>query len=109
MAQHDTTNPHNTENHGSLKSYTIGFICSIILTIIPIAVVMNGWFDRTVNIIVLMTAAVLQFAVQLIFFMHLKEENKPRYNLVSLVLGLIILLIIVIGSMWIMMHNMVET
>jgi cytochrome o ubiquinol oxidase operon protein cyoD len=109
MTQHDMTNPHAAETHGSLKSYTIGFLFSIVLTIIPIAVVMNGWLEGMASTIVLMTAAVLQFIVQLIYFMHLREEKKPRYNLVTLILGLIILLVIVIGSMWIMTYNMVET
>lgn len=103
------TDPHTSENHGSLKSYTIGFLCSIVLTIIPIAVVLNNWLEGMASTIVLMIAAALQFIVQLIFFMHLKEEKKPRYNLVSLILGMIILLVIVIGSMWIMMFNVVET
>lgn len=41
------------------------------------------------------------------FFMHLRDEKKPRYNLISLILGLVILLVIVAGSMWIMLYNMV--
>jgi cytochrome o ubiquinol oxidase operon protein cyoD len=106
MAQQDTAHS-NTESHGSVKSYTIGFLCSILLTIIPILIVMNGWLAGVSNIIVIMTAAVLQFVVQLLFFMHLREEKKPRYNLITLILGLIILLVIVAGSMWIMKYNMV--
>ena len=105
--QHDMRTSHAHENHGSLKSYTIGFVFSILLTIIPIAVVMNGWLAGKASAIILMITAVLQLVVQLIFFMHLREEKKPRYNLLTLILGLIILLVIVIGSMWIMMYNMV--
>jgi cytochrome o ubiquinol oxidase operon protein cyoD len=41
--------------------------------------------------------------------MHLREEGKPRYNLMALILGLIIVLTIVIGSIWIMTYNMVAT
>lgn len=104
MAQHETA---HAESHGSLKSYSIGFVCSIVLTIIPIAVVMNGWLEGVASKVVLMGAAVLQFVVQLIFFMHLREEQKPRYNLMALILGLIIVLVIVVGSMWIMVYNMV--
>lgn len=107
MTQHDMTNPHDTESHGSLKSYTIGFLFSIVLTIIPVTVVVYGWLEGMASIIVLMTTAVLQFIVQLIYFMHLREEKKPRYNLVTLILGLFILLLIVIGSMWIMFYNQV--
>jgi cytochrome o ubiquinol oxidase operon protein cyoD len=95
------------EGHGSFKSYTLGFLCSIVLTVIPIAIVLNGWLEGTANAVVLMAAAVLQLVVQLLFFMHLREEKKPRYNLISLLLGLVILLVIVAGSMWIMMYNIV--
>ncbi|MFC5647672.1 cytochrome o ubiquinol oxidase subunit IV [Paenibacillus solisilvae] len=106
MAQPDATHS-SEETHGSFKSYTIGFLCSLVLTVIPIAIVLNGWLEGTANSVALIIAAVLQLAVQLLFFMHLREEKKPRYNLISLILGLVILLVIVAGSMWIMMYNMV--
>jgi cytochrome o ubiquinol oxidase subunit IV len=106
MAHNDATHS-SEEAHGSIKSYTLGFIFSIVLTVIPIAIVMNGWLEGRANAIMLMVFAVLQLAIQLLFFMHLREEKKPRYNLISLVFGLVILLVIVAGSMWIMMYNMV--
>ncbi|UVI33134.1 cytochrome o ubiquinol oxidase subunit IV [Paenibacillus spongiae] len=106
MAHTDSTHSHE-ESHGSLKSYTIGFLCSIVLTVIPILIIKNEWLEGTASGVALMIAAVLQFIVQLLFFMHLREEKKPRYNLISLIFGLIILLVIVAGSMWIMMYNMV--
>ncbi|MCQ6560232.1 cytochrome o ubiquinol oxidase subunit IV [Paenibacillus mendelii] len=109
MTQHEGTNPQAAGLHGSLKSYTLGFLFSIVLTIIPVAIVMNGWLEGAASSIVLMMAAVLQLVVQLIFFMHLREEKKPRYNLVTLILGLVILLVIVLGSMWIMLYNTVAT
>ncbi|MFU1796543.1 cytochrome o ubiquinol oxidase subunit IV [Paenibacillus azoreducens] len=108
MAHVDGTHPVE-ENHGSLKSYTIGYLFSIVLTIIPIAIILGGWLHGTAKAVVLMLLGVLQFIVQLFFFMHLKEEKKPRYNLISLILGLVILVVIVAGSMWIMLYNMVET
>jgi cytochrome o ubiquinol oxidase operon protein cyoD len=106
MAQPDGRHV-SEETHGTFKSYTIGYICSIVLTVIPIAIVLNGWLEGMANAVVLMTAAVLQLAVQLLFFMHLREEKKPRYNLISLLLGLVIAVVIVAGSMWIMTYNMV--
>ncbi|MFF2890193.1 cytochrome o ubiquinol oxidase subunit IV [Paenibacillus sp. NPDC057967] len=106
MAQsHSTHSPE--EAHGSFKWYTIGFVLSLVLTFIPIGVVLNGWLEGKASAIALMIAAVLQLAVQLLFFMHLREEKKPRYNLISLLFGLVILFVIVAGSMWIMMYNMV--
>jgi cytochrome o ubiquinol oxidase subunit IV len=56
-------------------------------------------------ILLLIGTAVLQFIVQLFYFMHLKEEKKPRYNLMVLIFGLVVVFTIVAGSMWIMMYN----
>jgi len=98
---------HAGESHGSLKSYVTGFVFSLLLTIIPIMVLENNWLDGRGITIVFLVTAVLQFIIQLVFFMHLREEEKPRYNLMSLILGIFIVLLIVIGSIWIMMYNMV--
>ncbi|WP_135553550.1 cytochrome o ubiquinol oxidase subunit IV [Paenibacillus cymbidii] len=95
------------EAHGSLKAYVTGFAISIVLTIIPLLIVMNDWMEGTSATVVLLVAAVLQFVVQLVYFMHLREEKKPRYNLMALLLGLVIVLTIVAGSIWIMTYNMV--
>lgn len=91
--------------HGSLKEYVVGFALSIILTIIPLLVVLNGWLKGTAAIIVLLGAAALQFVVQLLFFMHLREERGPRYNLMTLILGLVVVITVVAGSIWIMTNN----
>lgn len=92
-------------HHGTLREYVIGFALSVVLTLIPILAVMNDWFGHKASIAVLLVTAVLQFAVQLLFFMHLREEAGPRYNLATLVLGLIIVVVVVYGSIWIMDHN----
>ncbi|WP_123042341.1 cytochrome o ubiquinol oxidase subunit IV [Cohnella candidum] len=106
MAQHTASHgEHEHESHGSLKSYVIGFVLSLILTAIPLAVVLNDWMQGTGARAVLLICAVLQFVVQLVFFMHLREEKKPRYNLLALILGIIILITIVGGSIWIMTYN----
>lgn len=97
------------ETHGSFRSYLIGYVLSIVLTIIPIVVVLNKWLTGGAAIAVLLLTAVAQFVVQLVFFMHLREEKKPRWNLMALLLGLLILVVIVIGSIWIMTYNQVAT
>lgn len=110
MAQHsaaDHGEHGHAEAHGSLKSYVTGFVLSLILTAIPLAVVLNDWLEEKAAYAVLLGAAVLQFVVQLVFFMHLREEKKPRYNLMVLLLGITILIFIVGGSMWIMAYNQV--
>lgn len=106
MANHNAHDTHEG-GHGSMKSYVIGFIFSIVLTIIPLVVVMNDLLDKTGTTILILAMAVLQFAVQLLFFMHIRDEKKPRYNLISLIFGLVIMLTIVAGSIWIMTYNAV--
>lgn len=102
--QHDG---HEQESHGSLKSYVIGFLLSLVLTAIPLIVVLNDLMEGTSAKVLLLGSAVLQFVVQLFYFMHLKEEKKPRYNLMVLLLGIAIVLTIVAGSIWIMTYNKV--
>jgi cytochrome o ubiquinol oxidase subunit IV len=114
MAQPTTTHDHDShgsheshEAHGSLKSYVIGFVFSLVLTAIPLIFVLGNVLEGKAATFVLMASAVLQFVVQLFYFMHLKEEGKPRYNLMVLILGLVVVMTIVGGSMWIMMYNKV--
>ena len=106
MAQQNDSHGHDAHGgHGSVASYVIGFVLSIVLTIIPLIIVMNEMFSRTATFVIIFIAAVLQFIVQLFFFMHLKETEKPRWNVMLLVLGIIILVTIVGGSIWIMEFN----
>jgi cytochrome o ubiquinol oxidase operon protein cyoD len=105
-AHADTHGGHDhSESHGSLKSYVTGFAMSLVLTVIPLLVVMNDWLEGMAAVAVLLGSAVLQFVVQLVYFMHLREEKKPRYNLMALLLGIAVLVMIVGGSVWIMTYN----
>jgi cytochrome o ubiquinol oxidase subunit IV len=93
------------ENHGSLKAYIIGFALSIVLTIIPLVMILNHTLSRGLLTASILGMAVLQFLVQLFFFMHIKDGEKPRYNVMALVLGAVFVITIVAGSIWIMTFN----
>lgn len=93
--------------HGSFQSYAIGFALSIVLTVIPLLIVTGGWLGRTWTVFLILAAAVLQFAVQLLFFMHVREGDNARWNGMALLLGLLIMVTIVGGSIWIMTYNAV--
>lgn len=90
-----------------MKSYVIGFVLSIVLTILPLVVVLNDMMEKTPTLIFILIMAILQFLVQLFFFMHLREEKKPRYNVMALIFGIVILITVVAGSIWIMAYNTV--
>ena len=56
------------ENQGSLKAYTIGFVFSIILTIIPLLLVLNHVLAKNILLASILGMPVLQFFVQLLNF-----------------------------------------
>jgi cytochrome o ubiquinol oxidase operon protein cyoD len=97
----------NHEHTGSIKAYITGFTFSIILTIIPLVLVLEHLLSKSALIVSILIAAVLQFVIQLFFFMHIRDGEGPRYNAMALILGLVFVLTIVIGAMWIMSFNSV--
>lgn len=50
----------------------------------------------------LVALAVTQLAVQMVFFLHLGQESRPRWNFTVFLFMLLTLVIIVFGSLWIM-------
>lgn len=97
---------HHTEEHsGSAGSYILGFICSIILTIIPLWLVLGHVGSRRFEVNLILIMAALQFLIQLFFFMHVRDSEKPRYNVLALILGAVFVITIVLGSAWIMSFN----
>ncbi len=96
-----TVNEHGA-SHGSLKSYITGFILSIILTGIPFWMVMEGSAEKSTTLLVVVICAVVQVIVHLVYFLHLDRKSEGGWNLVAIVFSAIIILIVVVGSLWIM-------
>lgn len=95
----------NDQSHGSTKSYIIGYILSLILTVLPLWFVLTHMMNSTALTIAILTMAGLQFLIQLVFFMHIRESEKPRYNVMAVIFGIIFVITIVAGSVWIMTFN----
>jgi cytochrome o ubiquinol oxidase operon protein cyoD len=98
------TAPHRSPRR-TLIGYVTGFALSLLLTVTAYMSVVNhasvGW--TAVGVIV--GLGVVQLLVQLLFFLHLGEESRPRLNLVVFLFMLLVLGIVVGGSLWIM-HNL---
>ena len=102
-SSHETS--HGSASHGSVKSYLIGFILSIILTVIPFAMVMNGndgSISHSTILAVVVGMAVIQVIVHLVYFLHMNTSSEERWNLVALLFTAMIIGIVVVGSLWIM-------
>ncbi|WP_409310157.1 cytochrome o ubiquinol oxidase subunit IV [Pectobacterium sp. B1J-3] len=105
---HSTTD-HAGASHGSVKSYLIGFVLSVILTVIPFGMVMAGSASHNIILLSVLGCAVIQIVVHLVYFLHLNTSSEQRWNVVALVFTVLIIAIVVVGSIWIMMsahHNM---
>ncbi|BBH44405.1 cytochrome o ubiquinol oxidase subunit IV [Pseudomonas sp. KU43P] len=96
---HDT---HHEGNHGSVKSYMIGFVLSIILTAIPFGLVMFPSLPKNLTVLVVVAMAVIQVVVHLVYFLHMDRSKEQRTNVTTfLFTGLVIALLVGL-SLWIM-------
>jgi cytochrome o ubiquinol oxidase subunit IV len=94
--------------HGSYAGYIAGFMLSMLLTLIAFSLVYqhkNGGSSAGSHKYLmgaLLALAITQLLVQLIFFLHLDRESSPRWNLQMAILAAGVVLILVVGSIWIM-------
>ncbi|MFP3019513.1 MAG: cytochrome o ubiquinol oxidase subunit IV [Arsenophonus sp.] len=92
-----------SNNHNSTKiRYLIGFILSVILTIIPFWTVMNDTKSYKTILWIVISSGITQILVHLICFLHMNTSLEDRWNLVSFLFTMLIIGIIFIGSLWIM-------
>jgi cytochrome o ubiquinol oxidase subunit IV len=90
------------EWHGSLRNYLVGFAICLVLTAASFALVAAGLLPQQHTIYTIAALAVVQAVVQLLCFLHVGQEAKPRWETLILCFMVLILLIIAIGSLWIM-------
>ena len=88
--------------HGTLKAYIIGFLGAIILTAISFSLVVTQDLTGDLLVYTIVGLALVQAVVQLIFFLHIGQEAKPRWELLIFYFMLLVLFIVVAGSLWIM-------
>lgn len=95
--------------HGSSRSYLIGFILSVFLTLIPFLLVMHPALPRNITAWTVVIIGAIQILAHLKYFLHLDTAAEQRWNLIALVFSTVIILLLVGLSLWIMSsihHNM---
>ncbi|WER44864.1 cytochrome o ubiquinol oxidase subunit IV [Cupriavidus sp. WKF15] len=106
MAQQHAASAHaESHGHSSFKSYVIGFVLAVVLTVIPFKIVMDGTMDRGTTLLIILGMAAVQVVVHLKYFLHMDGSKQQRWNVMSFLFTLLILFIVLAGSLWIM-HNM---
>lgn len=106
-ADHGDDHHHESgEDHGSFKSYMIGFILSVILTAIPFWLVMGDVLEnKTLLVIAIMGLGVIQIFVHMIYFLHMDTRSEGGWTFMALIFTVVVLLITLSGSLWVM-YNM---
>jgi cytochrome o ubiquinol oxidase operon protein cyoD len=90
------------EWHGTIKAYLIGFGSSLALTLASFSLVLARPFASPVLVVALVLLALTQAIIQIIFFLHVGEEEKPRWESLIFYFMVLVLAIVVFGTLWIM-------
>ncbi|MBP9852958.1 MAG: cytochrome o ubiquinol oxidase subunit [Patescibacteria group bacterium] len=90
-----------------IGTYLVGFVASLVLTCIAFGLVTytaDGSFElaRGTLIGILALLASIQVTVQVVFFLHMSTERNARWTQLSGLFAVMVVLIIVIGSIWVM-------
>lgn len=86
------------QEHGTIRAYIIGFILSIVFTLIPYYLVVNQSLTGSALLWAIMSFAVVQMIIQITFFLHIGRGPKPNWNLFFFGSTVGIILIVVGGS-----------
>lgn len=91
--------------HGSFKSYMTGFALSVILTVIPFWLVMGDVLDsRTWTIAIIFIFGAAQMLAHIHYFLHVSIKVEAGWQVMSLGLTVLLLVIVLSGSIWVMFN-----
>ena len=89
-------------SHLSLRTYIAGFVLSSILTILPYFMIVDRGLKEQTLILGIVLFALFQLLVQAVCFLHLSSKSEARWNLFTFLFTIMVVLILVVGSLWIM-------
>jgi cytochrome o ubiquinol oxidase subunit IV len=87
-----------------ILGYIIGLVLAALLTAASFAVVYTNLIWGPAIPAALVTLAVAQMGVHLVFFLHLTTAPDNTNNAMALAFGVLIVALIIGGSLWIMGH-----
>jgi len=103
MGEKKAKHPDYGTGEKTLGIYLAGLIACVILTLIAFMTVMWGQFPREEVLVIIFSAAIMQFLIQVLCFLRLNTATEQgKVNIMSFIFTGVILLTIVAGSLWIM-------
>jgi cytochrome o ubiquinol oxidase operon protein cyoD len=88
----------------SFRSYLIGLALAVVLTIASFWVAQTQLVYQPGISAALVTLAVAQMGIHLVFFLHITTAPDNTNNVLALAFGVLIVCLVVFGSLWIMAH-----
>ena len=87
-----------------VRGYLIGFVLAAVLTVVSFYLARSTLVWAPSIPIALSVLAIAQMGVHLVFFLHMTSGPDNVNNLLALAFGLLIVMLLVFGSLWIMSH-----
>jgi cytochrome o ubiquinol oxidase operon protein cyoD len=88
----------------TITHYLYGGVLAAVVTGIVYFVAVNNWLTGTSLALFALVAAVIQLAIHLVFFVHVRDREGPNWAAMSFIFTALTAMIIVIGSIWIMIN-----
>lgn len=89
---------------GHLRGYLIGLALAVGLTAASFAVRASGVVWAPAIPVALIVLGVAQMGIHLVFFLHITTSPDNTNNTMALAFGVLIVILLVGGSVWIMSH-----
>ena len=81
----------------------IGFLLSVILTLIPFGLVMTDAFEDTATTaLIIMGLGVVQIIVHMVYFLQLNCRAEGSWTLPALIVTVLLVAILLVGTLWVM-------
>jgi cytochrome o ubiquinol oxidase subunit IV len=88
--------------HGSVRSYVIGFVLSVVLTAAAFGLITQKLMGPTESIIAIAVLAFIQILVHLVFFLHMNTSSSQRWNIAALASTVLVAVIVIGGTLWVL-------
>lgn len=92
-------------HHGwnvSFKPVILGFFLSLILVVALYKIILREHLSGDLFVISIMGLTILLAVIQLILFLHVGLDSRPRWVTISLLFTILVIFIVIGGSLWIM-------
>jgi cytochrome o ubiquinol oxidase operon protein cyoD len=96
--------PERHEDEDSIVSYLVGLGLATLLTLVSFYITRSTLVWTPSIPVALGVLAIAQMGVHLVFFLHITSGPDNVNNVMALAFGVLIVLLIMTGSLWIMAH-----